>query len=61
MKVKELIAELQKLDQEKGIWIAYDFPCAMFAPIPDGTAEKAHVDIFGSDGVELGDYVINAW
>ena len=24
MKVKELIEQLQKLDQEKGIWIIYD-------------------------------------
>ena len=24
MKVKELIEELKKLDQEKGIWIEYD-------------------------------------
>ena len=31
MKVKELIQELLKLDQEKDIWIVYDF-CYAFTP-----------------------------
>lgn len=62
MKVKELIAELQKLDQERGIWIAYDFPQAMIPPVPDDRADKIHVELFGEkQGVELGDYIINAW
>lgn len=66
MTVREYIEYLKTLDQDKGIWVAYDFPCAMFEPKPDGVAEQAHVDIYGSDnekygiGVKLGDYVINA-
>lgn len=66
MTVREYIEYLKTLDQDKGIWVAYDFPCAMFEPIPDEVAEQAHVDIYGSDnenygiGVKLGDYVINA-
>ncbi len=62
MKVKELITELQKLDQERGIWIAYDSYYAMFPPVPDARADEQHVEAFGKkEGVELDDYVINAW
>lgn len=61
MTVRELIKELKKLDQDKGIWVAYDFPCDMFAPIPDSVAGVAHAEIFSEKGVKEGDYVINAW
>ena len=53
MKVKELIAELQKLDQERDIWVLYDtfdaqVPCIEVAEERDET----------SDGrVKAGDYV----
>ncbi len=66
MTVREYIEYLKTLDQDKGIWVAYDFPCAMFEPKPDKVAEQAHVDIYGSDnedygiGVKLGDYIISA-
>jgi len=60
MKVKELIAELQKLDQEKGIWVAYDYPFAVFEPIPDGQANKEVADNYSTEGVEVGDYIIYA-
>ena len=66
MTVREYIEYLNTLDQDKGIWVAYDFPCAMFEPKPDEVAKQPHVDIYGSDnekygiGVKLGDYVINA-
>ena len=36
MKVKELIEQLQKLDQEKGIWIIYD----SFQPIKPEVDEE---------------------
>ena len=61
MTVREYIEELKKLDQDKGIWCTYDFPCAMFDPIPDGVAEQTHVDSYGEElGVKVGDYLINA-
>lgn len=66
LKVKEYIEYLKTLDQERGIWVAYDFPCNMFPPIPDERAGAEHVEIFGSDnprfgiGVKEGDYVISA-
>lgn len=53
MKVKELIAYLQKLDQERDIWVLYDtfdaqVPCIEVAEERDET----------SDGrVKAGDYI----
>ena len=58
MKVKELIAELQKLDQERGIWVFYDGGCSIFPPIPDDRAKKSDEDEFY--GVKEGDYIIYA-
>ena len=43
MKVKELIAELQKLDQEKNIWNVYD-TLMVYPP----EIETAHPDVIGS-------------
>jgi hypothetical protein len=66
MTVRQYIEFLKTLDQDKGIWVAYDFPCCMFEPTPDCVAEQKHVRIFGSDnedygiGVQLGDYIISA-
>lgn len=66
MTVKEYIEFLKTLDQDKGIWVAYDFPCAMYEPKPDERAEAKHVRLFGegSDltniGVKEGDYIISA-
>lgn len=60
MKVKELIEELKKLDQEKGIWIAYDYPYAMLEPVPDMIADEECVGWFKEKGVEEGDYIISA-
>lgn len=58
MKVKELIEELKKLDQEKGIWILYDY-FAILEPIPDVKADEEAVEMYGKHGMELGDYIIN--
>lgn len=63
MKVREYIEELKKLDQEKGIWVAYDCVCRIFDPIPDDTADKDFADYFNGRGhtdVKEGDYIINA-
>lgn len=59
MKVKDLIAELSKLDQEKGIWGLYDY-FALFELIPDAEADEEFVAEFGSRGIEVGDYIVIA-
>lgn len=59
MKVKELVAELQKLDQEKGIILLYDsFYVLNIFPLETATEEEAKM--FKEDGVEVGDYMIMA-
>ena len=65
MTVAELIEHLKTLDQDRGIWVAYDFPCSLFEPIPDARADEDYVRIFGEgakydQGVKLDDYVIIA-
>ena len=53
MKVKELIVELQKLDQDHDIWVLYD---TFDAQVP--TIEVAEERDETSDGrVKAGDYV----
>jgi hypothetical protein len=53
MKVKELIAELQKLDQERDIWVVYD---TFDAQVPFLEVAKERDET--SDGrVKAGDYV----
>jgi len=59
MKVKDLIAELRKLDQEKGIWCIYD-GFALVNLVPEGEVDEYDVRNFKNEGMELGDYVINA-
>ena len=58
--VRQLIEHLQTLDPDKGIWIAYDFPCALLLPIPDETADESYPEFFPREEVEVGDYVITA-
>ena len=59
MKVKELVAELQKLDQEKGIILLYDsFYVLNIFPLETATEDEA--EMFKEDGVEVGDYMIMA-
>ena len=59
MKVKDLIAELSKLDQEKRIWCIYD-GFALISLIPEEEADEYDVRAFKNKGMELGDYVIYA-
>lgn len=58
MKVKEVIAELSKLDQEKELWVIYDMYLAI-KPIPDDRQEGQEEY---QKGVVLneGDYIITA-
>lgn len=57
MKVKELIEELSKLDQEKGIWIEYD-GFAYFDAVPDAIADEEFMKYYNGDRVKEGDYII---
>ena len=59
MKVKEMIEELSKLDQEKNIWVLYD-SYYIFEPTPDDVADEEDVKQFKDEGVKLGDYIISA-
>ena len=61
MKVKDLIKELEKLDQEKGIWISYDYPCALLEPVPDSVADEDYLNVHKDKDVKVGDYIITAW
>ena len=55
MTVKELIAELQKLDQDRGIWIIYD-TSYIFKPKFDETVSAEEEDHYREDGFKKGDY-----
>lgn len=58
--VRQLIEHLQTLDQNRGIWIAYDYPCALLLPIPDAIADESYRKFFPREDVEVGDYIIVA-
>ena len=60
MTVAELIELLKTLDQERGIWIFYDYPCAVYAPDGFSEANKDEAEVFEDEGVEEGDYVFYA-
>lgn len=53
--VRELIAELQKLDQDKPIWQVYDFPYAYW-PVEIDVADETYASELKD--VEVGDYLI---
>ena len=59
MKVKDLIAELSKLDQEKVILCIYD-GFALISLVPEEEVDEYDVSNFKDKGMEFGDYVINA-
>lgn len=53
MKVKELVEQLLKLDQEKDIWVLYD---CLYPQIPGFEPSKEDLKC-----IKAGDYVHNAW
>lgn len=59
MKVKDLINELSKLDPEKGIWCVYD-SYALIDLVPSRTADEDDAEYFRTQGIQEGDYIINA-
>lgn len=60
MKVRELIEELQKLDQDAQVWEMYDPPCAC-GPLHlyrlDGE-NTWYAEMFKEEGVKVGDYAV---
>lgn len=62
MKVKELIKNLLKLDQEKGIWIIYDEYYPM-EPDVDSNVLEEDIDRYKeyNENIEIGDYYIQVW
>lgn len=63
MKVKELIEQLQKLDQEKGIWIIYDSFQPLKPKVDDvvKTEEDAEYYRRYEEDIKVGDYTITCW
>jgi len=53
MKVRDLVEQLQKLDQEKNIWVLYDL-CFAQEPCFIECEEDTHE-------IKKGDYVHEAW
>ena len=60
MKVKELIEQLKKLDQEKGIWIIYDSFQPLKPEVDDVVRTEEDAEYFRryENDVSVGDYVI---
>ena len=61
MTVRELIAELQKLNQDKGIWLVYDSFRAS-VPLPDKYASTSEAEYLSDEDTDVrrGDYLIIA-
>ena len=59
MTVRELIEHLQTLDQDKGIWVRYDY-YSYFSPEPDDVADDLDEETAEEEGVKKGDYIISA-
>lgn len=58
MKVKELVEQLQKLDQEKNIWVLYD----QFDAQEPNFIQCDEEDLAYEDGdIAAGDFVHEAW
>lgn len=55
MKVRELIEELKKLDQEKDIWIAFEGGYEYGKPLPYGIANEDDKEVKRGDYL-IGDY-----
>jgi hypothetical protein len=60
MTVAEFIEHLKTLEQDRNIWVFYDYPCDAFEPTPLSRANKEAARIFNEYGVKEGDYVIDA-
>lgn len=61
MKVKELIEQLQKLDQEKGIWIIYDSHQPIKPEVDEEVIDEKEAEYYRhyEEDVKAGDYTIS--
>lgn len=59
MKVKELIEQLQKLDQEKGILIIYDCYLALKPEVIDEVLSEEDAEYYRNNDWGRGDYDVN--
>lgn len=60
MKVKEFIEQLQKLDQEKDIWIIYDSYQPLTPEVDNDVMSEEDAEYFRRyNDVEAGDYTIS--
>jgi len=59
MTVAEFIEVLKALDQDRNIWVFYDYPCDASLPTPITRASEEAAMIFEYEGVKEGDYVID--
>ncbi len=58
MKVKELVSKLLELDQEKNIWLFYDFPWSVSEP-EVGVVDETKVESNNSEyDIKVDDYHI---
>ena len=60
MKVKEFIEQLQKLDQDKGIWIIYDCYLAIKPEVEDEGLTESDAEYYRSNDCRRGDYDVKA-
>ena len=58
MKVKELIECLQKLDQERNIWVRYDYVYFYEPTIDEDNINEWESKEYGEQGIKEGDYTI---
>ena len=60
MKLKDYVAYLQKLDQDRNIFVIYDGN-EVLSPMPDKTADEEDAKQFADKGVKEGDFIISAY
>lgn len=58
MKVKEFIEQLQKLDQERNIWVRYDGVYFYEPTVDKDTVDDWEAKEYKEQGIKEGDYTI---
>ena len=58
MKVKELVEQLLKLEQDKDIWVMYDYCYALDVNVD--VATKDEIEYVEKNKIKEGDYIIKA-
>lgn len=58
MKVRDLIEQLSKLNQDTDIWVMYDYCYALDVDVEVATAEE--VEYVSKHKIKEGDYIIKA-